>query len=37
MEGIREQYERALGDVADLKRYFRDRNKDMDSFNIRDR
>ena len=37
MEGISQQYERDLGDVKDLKRYLRDRTKDIYSINIRER
>ena len=37
MERIREQYERALGEVKDFMRDTRDRTKDMDSINIRGR
>ena len=36
MEGIREQYKRALEGVKDLTRYLKDSYKDMDSINIRD-
>ena len=36
MEGMREQYKRALGGVKDLKRYLRDMTKEMERINIRD-
>ena len=36
MEVIGEKNERALGDVKDLTRYFRDRTEDMERINIRD-
>ena len=37
MDGMREHYERALGDVKNLTRDTRDKNKYMESINIRGR
>ena len=35
-EGMREQYERVLGNVKDLKRYLRNRTKDMERIKTRE-
>ena len=37
MEGMREWYERDLGDVNNLTRDLRESTKDMERINIRDR
>ena len=37
MEGMRQQYDRDLGDINYLERYLRERTKDMEMTNIRDR
>ena len=37
MEGMREKYDRYLGDVKYLTRDTRNRTKEMESINIRDR